>query len=67
MDVDKNVEIIENRILRRDFQLLPKVEEIVPEIQLKIFHNIQEVIASFSTTLIQTMLPNLQHKAGLKE
>lgn len=50
MDVDKNVEIIENRILRRDFSVINlQVEEIVPEIQLEDISHIQEVIASFST------------------
>ena len=51
MDVDKNVEMIENRILRRDFSAIDlQVKEVTPEIQLKDISHIQEVIASFSTS-----------------
>ncbi|HHX18608.1 MAG TPA: vanomycin resistance protein VanB [Clostridium sp.] len=51
MDVDKNVDIIENKILRRDFSVIDLyVEEVAPEIQLEDISQIQEIIASFSTS-----------------
>lgn len=51
MEVDKNTNMIENKILERDFSVIELyVRKVHPEIQFKDISHIQEVIASFSTS-----------------
>lgn len=51
MEVDKNIEMIENKILRRNFSVIDLyVQKVNPEIQFKDISQIQEIVASFSTS-----------------
>jgi len=50
MDVDKNVNLLENRLLRRDFSSVElEVKKVYPKIMYKDISHIEEVISSFST------------------
>ncbi|MDQ2085991.1 VanW family protein [Herbivorax sp. ANBcel31] len=51
MDVDKNIDLIENSILRRNFSTIDlNVKKVIPKVQLEDISHIEEVVASFSTS-----------------
>ncbi|TYQ15512.1 UNVERIFIED_CONTAM: vancomycin resistance protein YoaR [Acetivibrio alkalicellulosi] len=51
IDVDKNVKIIENKILERDFSdTVLDVRKVIPEIVYEDISHIEDVISSFSTS-----------------